>query len=71
MNPQTDVPEVPDLPDLSETTMETLEISTFDSTAIEALHQDVIACRDLLTILVAILLAYTASKIILGWFNGR
>lgn len=51
-------------------TVETVGTSDEVLNQLTVIHDDLIACRDLLTILVALLLAYTASKIILGWFHG-
>lgn len=53
---------------MNETTETTATTTTDDALAL--LHTDFVTCNSLLTALVAIVLAYTAAKVLMGWFRG-
>lgn len=58
---------------------EDVEVSTTETVAtdplldeLKAVHQDVIACRDVLTILLAAFVVYAVIRLSLGWWmHGR
>lgn len=55
---------------MTETVAETVADPLLDE--LKAVHQDVIACRDVLTILLAAFVVYAVIRLSLGWWmHGR